>query len=596
MGKLASSRRQRELLVLASVLIYGTVYSILGVMRFYSFNAYVYDLGLSSGLLYSAVHGGTLYFLQNTSQITFNKMIYLPLAILFQSYPNFVPLIIFQAFWVAFGSYALYRISLHVLGDTALSVVPPMLYLLYFPISGAVWYDFHFQTLFPTFFFLGFWLYLSDRRLFSIILLFLAAITNYLAAIIIFVFGILVIYNDTSTTGKIKSRAYVVALLLFPVIIVALVNMHFGMNYTRSVSNVSGFPGNLTIDIWYKLIFVFSILAALLMFSFYSPKYLLLSVPYLIFMFLQGTHTPYYTPFGYQYAALYAPGIFISLIYGISRYKTRSIRRKTFASFKRSVWILLAVNIALAMVLTPVGNAITGSSFPYDTRQNITYDAQDQALSSMMAMIPPGSSVLIQGNMPQLSVGYDWIVGYEFNGSNYPQYAINDPYNHLFNDTANVYMYNSSMEVSALNELLESGMYGIVAEQYGIMLIKLDYHGNSDFKPLQQTIGSVQVKSSASGVYRLNWSSSFIAPGSYNVTVSLSSSVVGNVSFSVSELNAKPASFPMTVWQNGSEIFGSFIYKEGKSYSLNPDFSITWTSASGTEGTSAKIFQVSPAI
>ncbi|MEM0156359.1 MAG: DUF2079 domain-containing protein [Thermoplasmataceae archaeon] len=592
--KLVSKGRSRELFVLASLIVYGTVYSILGVMRFYSFNAYVYDLGLSSGLLYGAVHGGTLYFLQNPSQITFNKMIYLPLAILFQSYPNFVPLIIFQAFWVAFGSYALYRISLHVLGDTVLSIVPSLLYLLYFPISGAVWYDFHFQTLFPTFFFIGFWLYLSDRRLFSVLFMFLAAITNYLAAAVVFIFGLLVIYNDMSTTRKVKNRSYVIGLLLFPVIIVALVNMHYGMSYTTSVSNIFGFPGTLLINIWYKFIFVFSILAALLMFSFYSPKYLLLSLPYLIFMFFQGSHTPYYTPFGYQYAALYTPGIFISLVYGISRYKARSVRRKTISSFKRSVGILVAVNIALALVLTPVGNEITGSSFPYDTRQNTTYTAQDQALSSMMAMIPPGSSVLVQGNMPQLTVGYHWIVGYEFNGSNYPKYAINDPYNYLFNDTANIYLYNSSMEVKVFNDLLDSGMYGVLSEKYGIMLIELNYSGYTDFEPLQQTVNNVQVKSSASGVFTLNWSSDFVAPGSYNVTVKLPDSAVTNITFSVVGQNGTVTGYPMITWENASGKFSSCMYSNGQSYSLNPNFSIRWISASGKENVSVALSQVFP--
>lgn len=589
-----ASRRARGLLVVTSIVAYGAIYSALSVMRFYSFNAYVYDLGLSSELLYGAVHGGVLYFIQSPAGITANKMIYLPIALIFQSYPNFIPLVIFQAFWVALGAYPLYRISVKVLGDSMVSIVPPALYLLYFPLTGTVWFDFHFTALFPTFFFFGFLLYLADKRFVSIIMLFFAAVTNYLGAGIVFIFGLLIIRNDLGEGGRIRSKPYVISLLVFPLIIAVVVNLHFGTAYTLSVSNLYGFPYSLFTNLWLKILFIFSILSPLFLLSFYSPKYLILSLPYLVYMLFQGPHIPYYLAYGYQYAALYSPGIFLSFIYGLKGYRRYAISKSSLKKFRRSVVIVVIVNLVLVLLLTPVGNALTGSSFPYNTRQNVTYTPQDAALASMISMIPPGSSVLIQGNMPQLVVGYNWIVGYEFNGSNYPQYAINDPYEHLFNNTANVFLYNSSMEVKVFNELLNSGKYGIVSEQYGIMLLRENYTGRTIFKPQQYSKHSVSIVPSQPGQYAMTWQQNFIAPGIYNVTVQIGGTIQAPAHLFVTSANGSTTVIPMSSWSNYSGQFQSCMFDQGTSYGLDPQFSIVWNTTLQQESISLYLTQIAP--
>jgi len=586
------------MIVIIAICSYATIYSIFSVLRFLTYNAYVYDLGLSSSLLYSAVHGGVYYFIQNPASITANKLIYIPLAVIFQFYPNFIPLLVFQACWIAIGAYPLYMISRKVIVDAKLALLPPLLYLLYYPLAGVTWYDFHFMALFPTFFFLGFWLYLADKKTTSTIVLFLAAMTNYLAVAIVLFFGLVTLLGKKGVVSARSTRIYGITLIIFSVLLLLVINMHFGTAYTATVSNVTGFPQSIFQYLSLKLFLVFSLLVPLFFISFYAPKYLILSLPYFVFVFFQGSHLPYFSPVNFQYPSLVIPGIFISFVYGTRKLKDISSKKSNGRRIRRVAKALIATNIILAIILTPVGSIITGDNALYDGHSAMVYTAQDSALHSMIGHIPAGSSVMIQANMPQLTAGYNWIVPYEFNGSNYPDYAINDPYEHLFNDTQEVYLSNTSQEVTVFNEFLNSGEYAILSEQYGIILLERNWTGNTTFTPLiiNHSI-SLTGESGSIASKTFNWSNSFIAPGTYNVTIYLGDTTFSHLIFRATIGNATSLIYNMKNWSLGSGIYSSFLLPVGSSYFLDPHFSISMDiNGSGVKEGWISITQKSPSL
>ncbi len=568
----ADSKTWERMVIIIAIAAYAALYSTLSVVRFLTYNAYVYDLGLSSSLLYSAVHNGTYFFIQNPGNITANKMIYILLAVIFQFYPNFIPLLIFQSIWIAVGAYPLYRISKKVIADPVLSLLPSLLYLLYYPLAGVSWYDFHFMALFPTFFFFGFWLYLCDRKVTSAMVLFLAAMTNYLAAAIVLIFGIVAIFSKRDGSSRIPDKLYGISLVVFPLILFMIINMHFGVSYTTSVSNASGFPMDLFAYLSLKLFLVFSLLFPLFFISLYSPKYLLLALPYVAFVFFQGNHLAYFSPINFQYPSLAIPGLFISFVYGFRRLMEISRKAGNSRRVGRVVKAIVAVNVCMAVILTPVGSIISGNSTFYDGQTAMTYTVQDSAINAMIAQIPPGSSVMIQANMPQLTAGYDWMVAYEFNGSNYPKFAIDDPYEHLFNDTEQVYLSNTSQEVKVFNEFLKSGKYGIVEEQYGIILLERNWTGSLKFFTPLEFNHSLTINDS--GKATLNLSESFIAPGAYNVTVYLGKWVTSALQFSAGIGNRTIQGNGVKNWSNGNGNFVSCSISVGTSYYLEPHFSL----------------------
>lgn len=582
------------MIIAAAITAYAALYSTLSVIRFLTYNAYVYDLGLSSSLLYSAVHDGTYFFIQNPGNITANKMIYIPLAVIFQFYPNFIPLLVFQSIWIAVGAYPLYRISKRVIADPFLSILPSLLYLLYYPLAGVSWYDFHFMALFPTFFFLGFWLYLCDRKVASGLVLFLAAMTNYLAAVIVLLFGLVAIFSKRDNSSRTWDKIYGISLVVFPSILFLIINMHFGVSYTTSVSNASGFPMSLFAYLPLKLFLVFSLFFPLFFISLYSPKYLLLALPYFAFVFFQGSHLAYFSPINFQYPSLVIPGLFISFVYGFRRLIDISRKAGNSRRVGRVVKAIVAVNICMAVILTPVGSIISGNSTFYDGSAAMTYTVQDSAINAMIAQIPPGSTVMIQANMPQLTAGYDWMVAYEFNGSNYPKYAIDDPYDHLFNDTQQVYLSNTSQEVRVFNYFLNSGQYGIVEEQYGIILLERNWSGPAKFTPLEF---NHSLTMNSDGSLAMNMSESFIAPGIYNVTVYQGKWSTSNIHFSAIFANRTIQGYEFKGWSIGNANYVSCLISVGTSYYLAPQFSLVLhTNASMASTGWVRITQDSPSL
>lgn len=144
-------------------LLYGTFWSIITVMRYLAFNSGVFDLGVSSQLLYSVTESKFLLYQNGEPTIAMNKLIYIPMGFLYSIDPDPKILLIFQSFYIPLAMFPLFGISRHYLNDDGLALLISLTYIFYYPLGGVNWFDFHFMALFPTLFLTGFYFYLKEN-------------------------------------------------------------------------------------------------------------------------------------------------------------------------------------------------------------------------------------------------------------------------------------------------------------------------------------------------------------------------------------------------------------------------------------------------
>ena len=178
-------KTERDLVIVAFfTLIFSIASSVLSYRKYISFNAHVYDLGVSSNLIRNAL----------TSPIAYNKLIYFLMFPIYHFFPSQVALMVFQDSLICAGSIPLYFISRKIIEDRKYSIIISLLWLLYFPLAGVEWFDFHFMALFPTLFLIGFAFLVYGKYKQSLIFMYLAGITDLLAPVIlIFLIIVLII-------------------------------------------------------------------------------------------------------------------------------------------------------------------------------------------------------------------------------------------------------------------------------------------------------------------------------------------------------------------------------------------------------------------
>ena len=459
------------IIVSAFTILFSILSSIISYLKYISFHDSVYDLGVSSDLIKNAL----------SDPVAYNKLIYFLIFPIYHFFPSQIGLMVFQDSFICAGSIPLYFLAKKVIENRKYAVIISLLWLIYFPLSGVEWFDFHFMALFPTLFLIGFAFFVYGKYKQSLIFMFLAGITDLLAPIIVIFFVIILIIKKTKvprfyfyTLMVPMAFIFISMLLKYPSYIYGLINLHSLYNN----------PGILYSSLNRKILYFVLAGIPLALISFIVPEIILI-IPYMGLVFAHN-YIPYFQPVLYQYPALIASGIFISFIYGLKRIESKKLK----VQIKHVMPVVIAITIITWLLFTPYGNLITdnNSGIPYaneismgnyDAYSSITCTVEDKELNSMIVKIPEGSSVAIQNNMPQLVQSYNYVLpSNNYNGS--PEYIITDPYS--------IWFYNVGISpgtytdtLSLANEKLDSGSYGILYEESGMILMEKSYTGYMHF-------------------------------------------------------------------------------------------------------------------
>ncbi len=570
------------IILAVSFIFYTIFWSFITILRYLSFNSGVFDLGVSSYLLYSLFHQSfTLYYNRQPS-LALNKMIYFLIAPFFNLLPNPELLLVFQSAIIGASIFPIFGIAKHFTDDNRTSLFISISFLFYYPMGGVNWFDFHFMALVPFLFLTGFYYFLVDKRRKSFLFLFLAMISDYLVPLITIIFALIMLRQK-------ESRKFATALLILSSILFASVTIYFGFGYFAYLANYKSvsFYVHIIGTTWEeKLLYIIYMFFPLLFIPLLDRKYIYLVIPFMGFAFLNNYY-PYISPMFFQYPSLIAPFLFISLSRGIVPLG-RLFKKNNIRALRNIAFLVLVVNISAALILMPWGPFNSDIVPSYDIHGSTHFTGYDEHLDSIIDLIPKGSSVLIQDNMPQLCIGYNWTLPDSWHRGIYPQYVIEDPYSFFLTNPSLYGTPQNLTMMNVFNYLYTTGKYGIVAEESGIILLErnftgpmeyyIPYYGN--FSPDSMMLNNASRSGNIitaendftkQGQWNQVWGGPFInlAPGNYravfrimtdnssssNSIILLVSHHINSTAVTISSMTLNGSSLKTNTWENVSIYF-----------------------------------------
>ena len=545
-------------------------------LKYNSLHDYVFDSGVFLDSLYQ------IFYFHSTSTIVSytgsspDRIIFSPLSI----FHSILLLLYIQLIAVLGSSFIIYYTLKKLTGNSVISSIVSVLYLIYFPIDGPLFFDVHAQTFFIPFFLLGFMFQVMNRKYLSIIFFLLAGMTRFPLIGIVVLYSILDfirnfrINRGLSNINKYKSLlnfdmllfAFSFVILLFEYLIE---HDYYGVQVVSSGYlhvQSSGILSNLST----KVITILFFTAPFLFLILYANEFSLILWGLFGFIFY-ANYIPYYYPgiFSDQYSSIFVGVIFLILMVYLGEYYkkrskelTQSSKKTILKRIKKSPLTKIAIAVVLfAVLLEPVSPLSSDMGTHFNIQSYTTFDDSNSTAVMQLAHLMPSNSsgVLIQNDLPQI-LTYDKNINPDLIGevlgypSNYTvsffknSTSIDYIYGYL---DSNSFSYSNSglTQYNILQNALGSGKYSIVGENGGLILLKRSYHGPPEFFSNGEKI-SIQQKelinivnpkdynqtmdSANNTLYYNNYF--YLLPGTYelNLTLSqLSSNLSANLNFQI---------------------------------------------------------------
>lgn len=508
-------------IALGGVVGYCLVLGEVAFRKYQTFNATFADLGLESQVQWLLLHGGISgYYASGFAQIypiQFQKPIIFLFLPIFALYPHPVTLILAGTLALGFAAIPLYYFAERFLREGWQAAAIALSYLLFFPVASANLFDFHWEDFVPLFFFTMAWAWSAGRRRTMVVAAALTATVNPLALVLSISFLISSCFPPPRAVAArrwvregiatfLRDRLRLAACLSLAVVLAAY--RATGVLYTAGVAvsaGSGGVAGVLFYSVNDKLMLIVLLLAPLAFLPLYSGRGLLLSVPYLAFVF-DSTDSANYIPFGLFYTLLGAAPFLVATVDGAAAFGRESpsdavaapidaghatARARRPPARRDVIQLLVAMSLVFGFVFFPVspGNTyVAGGYFAGNhSLAVITTDTPaTEFLTRVIALIPPSASVLTQNNIPQLA-GRTHV---EFQ----PPYFDVAEFDTILLDSSLTYFASPSALVPYANAALSNGSFGVVAEGQGALLLREGYRGPPLlFDPVSANYTSLQL-------------------------------------------------------------------------------------------------------
>jgi uncharacterized membrane protein len=603
------------LLIIIEFLAYVSIWSFIAVSKLMAIHAYGLDLGVFQQSLFFMIHPITL----NSWIISFFNSPFRLIMSPFGLLDSFIPIIVVQTIFLALPVFPIYAIGKHFLKERLTSFFIATSYLIFYGVAGINWYDVHAQAFFIFFFITGYFLLLKKKYWLSILFFTISGAVRFPYAIFPALLGLVMLIQirfqpDSLEDGRSKKLlTFSLALLIIQVIFLTASYsiIHFlsppGSNLF-AFAHVSSPVSNYVLG---KMATIPLFLAPFLFLPLYKNKWALFLMPFYFLVFYANNNWYVYPWILWdQYASGIVPFLYLGTIEGLAEWKHRNKTKKTrvriFSTLSKNSRIALTILVVvalLALVFQPYGplNQYTNANFFFEEKTKVNLSRYD-ALNNIVDLIPKNDPyVFFQNNIPEVmlrdhyvstvafsagiaGLAFPYNLTYQLmNGSwtNRIDYAIFD-YNSRFFYYEGNYPTNLSFYAVA-QKLYASGHYGIMADEYGFVLLNYSYVGPvlyggafSDNISLNSLIISGGGARNANEVTWNNTSHSplfrsrefFASPGTYNLTIQLSKfsgiaggSILINVSSPSNSVLLKSIELNSTTisnhFANGS---GSFVF------------------------------------
>ncbi|MGB9762725.1 MAG: DUF2079 domain-containing protein, partial [Minisyncoccia bacterium] len=411
------------IIIVISFIAFSIYWSYISIMKFYSLDAYVFDLGLAM----QKAWGFMLY--------PFN--IY-PNMILWLIFPLFIPksfllILIFQAIFITMGIFPLYGISKHLFKERLSSMLIALSYLFYPYLSGMYYFDFHYQALFPTLFLFGYYFLIKNKYKSSFVMFILAGITRYPYILFILLLSIVLLIENLysmkykKSDFQISRLKFSFSLFFISLIVLILFNPSNNLNIHSGLLANAHYSGGSLFNIIDNKIFVLTIIFFPFMgLPLFSKKFIILYLPFIYLLFFSnfwGYTFPIFLKL--QYGPLIVSFLYLGTIDALSKIfnkkgnfteKKKDHRLKTILKNKRLkiVSIILILLVLLDLTYTPYGplNIYSETNFNINSVTSVNWTRFND-LEHIVNMIPKNDPyILIQNNLPEIFPIYN-ILPYE---------------------------------------------------------------------------------------------------------------------------------------------------------------------------------------
>ena len=501
------------IILLMSFILVSTYWSIISLIKYYYFQATIFDLGVSMESLWSVTHmHWTIY--QLFFHFDYQGVVFLLFPLQYAGYPT---MLIFQSVLIGSGSIAVFLIlEVHGINKRD-SVFISVAYLLYFPLSGMTWFDFHFQSLFVPIFLFGYLLYVKKRYFSASLLFLISGIVRFPYVFFPLLFWIIVLFWEKKilTDKKLTIIAIVNIILLLSILLSSYYLLKNGYIQTHITGEQSPL-GNIDI----KILTIVIIFLPVLFLPILSRKWLLFLVPFIGLMFIANNpifEFPYL--FELQYSASYVPFIFLGVIDGLC-IKNRRERLKKFIgniskvlnktfNFKnkgkmkipRAATLLLIAAICSTLVFQSLGPISLLSQDGITFGSVVHYNNKEWREFKFVSYLIPKNCqyVLIQNNLPQFLpgpaginirtpgfIGPNITMSEIINNSfpwEYGSFSLTTRINFVLGDSGTDQWYTQSMVpgfpsmLNLTNDLIASGYYGVLAKMGTFYVVERGYSG-----------------------------------------------------------------------------------------------------------------------
>lgn len=570
--------KSRNILFL-EIVIYAAFFSILTVVRYYSFHTYAYDLGFYNQVLHTTLFDGKLFYspmdlIANPTGSLFGihfAPIFFAIIPLYAVYPNPPTLLVLQSVILSLGALPLYLLASRKLDSEKIALVISTLYLLSPLLQGINWYDFHPEAFLPLFFLLAIYFFDAKKTVGYFVSVLLALMCLEFASVVfIFVSLFLIIKLEPWKKASVdtgKMRMLLATIILSVVwLIVSLQIIHLfnplvqpltGDIYWREIGAKSllGIPAQalshperiisaLQFDGMQKLFFVLVLLGSAAFLPLLEPLIVICLIPWLVPALLSN-FPPFYQ-FNVQYTAFIIPFVAYGVVLGMQRLKASPKKLFSKKPVKAAIAVLFCFAIVFCYFTTPL------NSKPYDSISYFTYGLpqitqHDQKVLKLLTVLPENASVLTQNNIfPLLS---NRINAYLFPSAvRYPRGATFDKaMKNSLNESDFIVLDMKTDHIVAptiLSYLSKDADFGVYASSDGAFILKRNYteapvlfdtetniydyksfvlNDGSVVKDVDATTGYALLHSMQNKPFSIFWSGPcvFLPPGEYTATFRL---------------------------------------------------------------------------
>lgn len=420
------------LLLIIFVSIYTVVFSYFTIMKNYGFGTYAWDLGIFDQALWTTLNKGRFFyytcelFLNPSGSffgIHFSPILFVILPF-YAIHPAAETLLAMQSFILAFGTIPLYKLTRSVLRLRIASLVFSLAYLLYPPLQGINWFDFHVQSFLPFFFFSA--IYFFGKKNWKTYFLFitLALMVEEHSSMIVFFIGIFgLLCHKKQLASKFEIRKFRNSVLLVPISTILLaalwylmtllvrnfffpINPDFLYEFNAAVNwSILGVQNPLLIplqtimhpikaiaalgyDFMVKISYLLILFGPLAFKSFQKLRFLLPTAPWFVYALLSNNQS-YYSIY-IQYPAYVIAFVFIAAVHATRNEKINPI------TLKKGLTVILFCSFIASLLVSPLSPVIR-IVYPQNGVKIITEHVE--FIHEVLTYLPSNASIITQSNI-----------------------------------------------------------------------------------------------------------------------------------------------------------------------------------------------------